>query len=68
MPSQSSSKLIWRNNSHLIINNLNFNLSCDTKELQTGRSTDDTFLLGKLREMVEKSYLLSQNKKGQKNI
>lgn len=63
MTSRSLPKLVWKNNSHLEINGLTFNLSCDTKELQTGGSTVNTFLLGKPKEMVENSFLLSQDRK-----
>ena len=40
-------KLIWEDDLHLKINDVSFNLSCDTKELQTESSNNDTFLLGK---------------------
>ena len=55
-------KLIWEDDLHLKINDVSFNLSCDTNELQTGSSNNDSFLLGKPKEMVEKSFALGQQK------
>lgn len=45
--------LIWSDDNHLKINDVNFNLSMDTIELRAGFSSPDTFLLGKCKKMVE---------------
>jgi predicted O-methyltransferase YrrM len=56
-------QLIWKDDLNLQINDVNFYLSIDTKELQDGKSTSDCFLLGKPRHVVEKfSKLINQNK------
>jgi hypothetical protein len=53
-------KLEWAGDSRLKINDINFYLSCDTKELQEAKSSSDTFILGKPKQMVEKSFLLAE--------
>ena len=40
-------KLIWSDDNHLKVNNVNFYLSIDTTELRAGVSSLDRFLLGK---------------------
>ncbi|HMS27518.1 MAG TPA: TylF/MycF/NovP-related O-methyltransferase [Burkholderiaceae bacterium] len=57
------SHLIWKSNTQLQINEINFNLSIDTKELQDQKSSQTNFLLGKSRYMVEKSEKIGQKKK-----
>ena len=55
-------KLIWNDDFNLTVNELTFRLSFDTAELQTGHSSDNIFLLGKPRSMVEKlSFIGQQN-------
>ncbi len=60
---KNSSKLLWKSDTQLQINEINFNLSIDTKDLQNQKSTLDNFLLGKSRYMVEKSENIGQKKK-----
>ena len=57
------SNLCWKDDSHLTINDVSFNLSCDTKELQTNTSSKDSFLLGKPRHLVEKAVAISHKEK-----
>jgi len=58
-----SSNLYWKDDLHLTINDVSFNLSCDTKELQTNTSSKDSFLLGKPRHLVEKAVAISHKEK-----
>ena len=53
-------KLIWNDDFNLKVNDLTFRLSCDPTELQTGHSSDNNFLLGKPRSMVEKLSFIGQ--------
>lgn len=46
--------LNWINDFNLTIQNVNYTLSIETVELQTGTSTPNCFLLGKSKRMVEK--------------
>ena len=55
------SQLIWKDDFHLQINDVNFHLSVDTKELQGGKSANKSFLLGKSRNMIEKSALVGED-------
>lgn len=55
--------LVWEDDTHLTINGVNFHLTCDTKALQTGNSTSESFLLGKPRAMVEQSVTIGRQKK-----
>ena len=57
----NSLKFIWNDDNHLSINDVSFNLSIDTLELQTGTSTVDTFLLGKSKQMVEQLSSIREN-------
>jgi SAM-dependent methyltransferase len=61
--SYSWPELNWKDDLNLQINDVNFYLSIDTKELQGGKSSSDSFLLGKPRHMVEKSALIGQDHK-----
>ncbi len=55
MTNGTSPRLVWKDDEHLRINDVDFHLSVDTAELQVGKSTTDSFLLGKPRQMVEDS-------------
>ncbi|WP_143002901.1 DUF4915 domain-containing protein [Nitrosospira sp. Nsp1] len=55
--------LIWKDDLHLQINEVNFHLAWDTAELHGGSSTADDFLLGKPRHMVEKSVEIGRQQK-----
>lgn len=56
-------QLIWEDDSHLKINEVSFYLSYDTSELLGGKTANDSFLLGKPRHMVEKSFAIGQQQK-----
>jgi hypothetical protein len=55
--------LIWKDDLHLQINDVCFHLTWDTAELHGGSSTADDFLLGKSRNMVEKSVEIGRQQK-----
>jgi hypothetical protein len=57
-----SPKLIWENDVRLTINNLGFYLSIDTEELKSGKSTSDSFLLGKSKHQAKNRFLLDNSK------
>jgi predicted O-methyltransferase YrrM len=61
MSSKAPINLVWDDDLHLKINDVSFYLSFDTKELKTGYSIHDTFLLGKPKHMVEKTVALAQH-------
>lgn len=52
--------LKWVDDLNLQINDVNFYLSIDTKELQDSKSTSNAFLLGKPRHVVEKFHELGK--------
>jgi hypothetical protein len=57
-----SLSLHWDDDKHLRINDVRFRLSYDTDDLMTGQKSEDTFLLGKPRHMIEKSVAIGQQR------
>lgn len=55
--------LTWEDDFHLQVNDVCFQLSCDTEELRSGQSSGDSFLLGKPRHMVEKAVAIGQQQR-----
>jgi hypothetical protein len=55
-------KLIWSDDNHLKINDVNFYLSGDTSELRASVSSLDRFLLGKNKKMVEQFFAIGEKK------
>jgi cephalosporin hydroxylase len=58
-----SPKLIWEDDVRLTINDVGFYLSMDTEELKAGKSTSDSFLLGKPKHQVEKAVNIGQQQR-----
>ena len=48
------SNITWLNDNGLSIDNVHYRLEMDTKELQEGKSTNNIFLLGKSKKMVDR--------------
>jgi SAM-dependent methyltransferase len=57
--SHALSNSSWINDNKLVINNVNYHLTNETKELQDGQSSGTTFLLGKTKRMVEKAAAMA---------
>jgi SAM-dependent methyltransferase len=55
-------KLIWSDDNHLKINDVNFYLSMDITELRASVSSLDRFLLGKNKKMVEQFVAIGEKK------
>jgi hypothetical protein len=59
----ASPVLVWQDDLHLKVNDVNFRLTWDIAELHGGKSLEDDFLLGKSRAMVEKAVEIGQQQK-----
>jgi hypothetical protein len=55
--------VIWRDDFHLKVDDVNFHLEWDSEKLREGVSTADDFLLGKNRSMVEKLIEMEQQQR-----
>ena len=56
-------QLTWEDDVRLTINDIDFYLSMDTDELKSGKSTSDSFLLGKPKHQVEKAVTIGQQRR-----
>lgn len=63
MQSSAHPQIIWRDDTNLSIDGVDFVLSHDTRTLQCGGSTQTRFLIGKTRFMVERAAMLAEQQR-----